>query len=104
MVSLWVLLYEYMEKWSQGFASFMQGVRHDACIERESPRNHATRLVSEMHQDLDGNIQSHEEGVAIIAKLDIVFEILASVKDAELLREAKEIQTDIDKRYPGLIA
>ena len=92
-----------MEKWHPGFESFMQGIRDDARVEQEPPRAHAERLLAEIQQDIDAGIRSREEGIAIVAKLDIVLEIVASVKDAELIREAKELQAYFDTRYPGLI-
>ena len=88
------------EKWDTGFQSFLGNLEHDAHIDKkESPREHAERLLGEVREHLDAGIQSREEETALRAKLAIALEVATDAADATLLTEARAIQIDIDERY-----
>lgn len=62
-------------------------------------QDYASRILSEVKEDIDLGIYSYEEGVNLIAKLDIVLE---STNDSETEKEVQNLKQDIIERYPEL--
>lgn len=80
--------------------SFIGNIKHEARIdEAESKEEHARRLLSEVGEILDEGVQSPEEAVALLAKLDIVIE---ASDDFAIKAAAMNYKSDIKSRYPVL--
>jgi len=81
--------------------SFVNAIKNEARIDdRESPSQHAERLHHEVLDVLlKEGIQSQDEAIMLLAKLDIVIE---ASNDAQLKESAKEMQRDIKRRHPDL--
>lgn len=76
----------------------MGGIEHDAKMTRtESPKEHATRLLDEVAEVLNEGIQSREEAISLLAKLDIVIE---NAEDVVVKAAANTFKSDIKSRYP----
>lgn len=81
-------------------ATFMSFVRHEARMDsQETPRQHAERLLSEAYENIDMGVQSRDEAIALLAKLDIVSE---ASNDLVIKTAARVLQSDIRSRYPGI--
>ena len=86
---------------SSAFESYLGHVEHEARIDApETRKEHALRLLAEVHEDLDKGALSREEAVALLAKLDIAEEATGdfSVKGA-----AQTFRNDIFARHPNLV-
>jgi hypothetical protein len=85
----------------EAFEAFIHYTRNEAGLERqESPREHSARLLSEIRQDIEAGIQSREEAVVLLAKLDVVSEVARDIQNPGMAAEAKEFRSDIKSRYP----
>lgn len=69
---------------------------------RETPIQHAARLLSEVDETIsEHHIQSSEEAIASLAKLDIVIEVVDNpdMRDSAMKTKAEELKTTIKERY-----
>lgn len=80
----------------------MDTIKHAAIDRGETSRERAERLLDEIRDQLELGLRSREEGIALMAKLDIAAEAAQMTKDETLSSEAALIRADIKERYPEL--
>ncbi len=85
-------------KQNGAFQSFIENLNHEARIDnKETKEEHAGRLLSEVDEVLGSpeGIQSSEEAIALLAKLDIVIE---ASNDYAIKAAAENYKSDIVRR------
>ena|SRR3989344_8353749 len=88
------------------FDAFISNVQHEArkIGTDETLTQHIERLLSEVDETINEHrMQSPEEAVANLAKLDIIIEVVNNLKmhDGDTMKaKAKELKADIMQRYP----
>lgn len=91
-------------KANPSFDAFISNAQHEARIDTsETPIQHAARLLSEVDETIsEHHIQSSEEAIANLAKLDIVIEVADNpdARDSAMKAKAEELKTTIKERYP----
>lgn len=86
-------------RYNNAFESFLGHVEHEARIDgAETLREHALRLIGEVHETFDDGVISQEEATALIAKLDVAYE---ATLDSDIRNEVDELRKAIITCYPG---